>query len=103
MREKRKIEYVYPVQGMLVHFDKVHNPMGESEFSSITNCHQRTMGWVMCTFLGIVFFFCGLALAIKTDQLGIGVILTVIGLIGMIVSVFFIFKVQTVDQYYQSK
>lgn len=55
------------------------------------------MGWMMCTFLGIIFFFSGLSLAIKTDQLGIGVILTILGLIGMIVSVIFICKVRKVD------
>jgi len=51
----------------MVHYDKQYNPEGESEFSSVGNCHQRTAGWIMCNFLGLVFFFSGLAMAIKTS------------------------------------
>lgn len=59
--------YNYPIQGVMVHYDKHYNPEGESEFSSVGNCHQRTAGWIMCNFLGLVFFFSGLAMAIKTS------------------------------------
>jgi hypothetical protein len=57
----------YPIQGIMVHHDRLYNPDGESEFSSRRNCYQRTNGWILCNFLAIVFFFSGLAMAIKTS------------------------------------
>lgn len=56
----------------------------------------------MCNFLGLVFFFSGLAMAIRTSETGTGVVLTIIGLICMMVSIFFICKVRKIDKYYNS-
>lgn len=86
----------------MVYHDKTYNPEGESEFSSRRNCYQRTNGWILCNFLAVVFFFSGLALAIRTAEKGIGAILTVLGIVGIVASIYFICKVKKVDRYYES-
>lgn len=92
----------YPIQGVMVNYDKMYNPDAESEFSSNRNCNERTTGWIMCNFLAIVFFFSGLAVAIKTAEKGTGAIMAVVGIVGMVASVYFLCKVRRVDRYLQS-
>ncbi len=78
----------------MVHFHKDYNKLGENEFSSVRNCQDKLLGWMSLFFLAVIFMFSGISIAIATDQKGFGVIMSVVGIIGIIFSLIFFIKIK---------